>query len=548
MSWSWLVIIASAAVIIVLTLPVYTIILAIITIIRAKWRHRDNHSSNDTFSKAPIVAASAPSPWSHIRTSFFQGTVFHIRHRPVIHAFRYPLYFAVVELEEASELFGPENVQPATHPSSSSVEDHQKRHHSQEQRLHANNNISEPRGTLWPLSSLMLLRDIDHLKNGEGRLGHTGTCTSSTTPSSPTLSSTETTKSIVQNASMRERICNLVHERTNGKLDLRISSTRNNNNNNDDETNDEGERRRRRRRRSRSEESYQRKIILVTHLMYYGYCFNPVSLFFILKSTKVKKEDGEVNYEKETKEEEEEEEEGPDEIEAIVVEVSNTPWNEMSIYVLHPDSVDTLEYTIYPPRSPSLSASSMTTTTTTTKFDAPTHRYRWRKNFHVSPFMTMDFDYDWKFQVSCDRIKVEAIMIRRPAEDDGGEVLDGHNEEEAIDEKKTNVGQLFFTAGFDIQRTIVHPPTLWYPLQLALIILRFPIYCFIIQLWIHYEAFKLLMKGVQFIPHPQGSETGASRAIAAVMRPIFGAMEVVDAWWSRWKSWCSGYEGKLKDN
>ncbi len=522
---SWLII--AAAVIIVLAFPAYTIILAIITIIRAKWRH----------SLAPIAAATAPSPWSHVRTTFFQGTVFHIRHRPVIHAFKYPLYFSVVDLDEASELFGSENVHPATHLSP--AEDQQKLHY-QQQRLHAN--ISKSRGTLWPLSSLMLLRDIDHFKNGEGGLGDTGTCTSSTTSSSsPT--STDATK-ILRNASMRERICTLVHERTNGKLDLRNSVTTNNNNNNDETNEDE---------KSRSKESQARKIILVTHLMYYGYCFNPVSLFFILKSTKVNNEEEKKSCEKDTTEEEveeEEEKERENEIEAIVVEVSNTPWNEMAIYVLHPDSVDTLEYTIYPPLSPSVSASSTTTTTTTTtvattKYDTTTHRYRWRKNFHVSPFMTMDFDYDWKFQVSCDRIKVEATMIRRPAEDGG--VLEVDKEEEAIDEKKSNVGQLFFTAGFDIQRTIFHPPTVWYPLQLARIILRFPVYCFIIQLWIHYEAFKLLMKGVQFIPHPQGSETGASRAIAAVMRPIFGAMEVVDAWWSRRKSWRSGNEGKLKE-
>ena len=39
------------------------------------------------------------------------------------------------------------------------------------------------------------------------------------------------------------------------------------------------------------------------------------------------------------------------------------------------------------------------------------------------------------------------------------------------------------------------------------------------------------MKGVEFIPHPKGSETGASRAIGAAMRPVFAVMDVVDVWW-----------------
>ena len=538
---SWHILAATGAVIIIIIgiiafLPVYTIILAIITIIRAKWRHRKNtdaadgrrNPSNNNRSLTPIVATSNSSPWSHIRTSFFQGTVFHIRHRPVVHAFKYPLYFSVVELDEAAELFGSDNVIPI----SSSILKH-----------HEHMQPSNARGTLWPLSSLMSLRDIDHMKNGEGLVNNA--CTSSNTASSSTTSETTTKPIVVQNASMRERICNLVHERTNGKLDIRNPVLTNTVN--DTPTEDE--------MNSTSQEvRQQRKIILVTHLMYYGYCFNPVSLFFILKSTNVKNEGGKIEDEQDWGDKYEVQ----DELEAIVVEVSNTPWNEMSIYVLHPDSVDTLEHTIYPPPS---STSSSTTNEVTTKFNTTTHRYRWRKNFHVSPFMTMDFDYDWKFQVSCDRIKVEATMIRRPAENDGTGQAGGVVEEKVAnapfkanesknntistsDEKSTNNGQLYFTAGFDIHRTILTPPTIMYPLQLARIILRFPIYCFIIQLWIHYEAFKLLMKGVQFIPHPQGRETGASKAIATVMRPIFGAMEVVDVWWSRWK--CRRARGEVE--
>jgi len=60
--------------------------------------------------------------------------------------------------------------------------------------------------------------------------------------------------------------------------------------------------------------------------------------------------------------------------------------------------------------------------------------------------------------------------------------------------------------------------------------------------WIHYEALKLLMKGVQFIPHPEGSETGASKAIAVVTKPVFAAMDIVDTWLSEWRD-----NGKSKE-
>lgn len=417
----------------IVMIPLYTFILALLTILRMKWQTKQqrNHGSKNKHS------------WSGITTSLFQGEVFHTRHQPMIHSFKYPLYFSVVDLDEASELFGYDNV----------VCSETQQQKTQE---HA---VNSKEGTLWPLSTLMLLRDIDHMKNGEGLLKNNN---------SPNDNSD-------CNLSMKERISNILYERTNGKLDISSSIHCNNNDNND----------------SSSAETAKRRIVLVTHLMYYGYCFNPVSFFFILKRKQV----GDAE----------------EEIEAIVVEVSNTPWNEMSIYVLHPDSVDTVENTIYPPKNGGGSS---------------THRYKWRKNFHVSPFMTMDHDYDWKFYVDKDRIKVEANMIRRPEDEDDANINDSSSSTEERNEKK---GVLYFTAGFDIQRGTIQP-TSTYPLQLARVICRFPVYCFIIQLWIHYEAIKLLLKGVEFIPHPKGSETGASRAIAAVMKPVFRALDVIDGW------------------
>ena len=430
-----------------LLLPAYTILLAFITIIRANYflispQQQTDCSGDNVAEKEKKVNGH----WSSISTSIFQGRVFHVRQRPKVHSFQYPLTFSVVDLDEASDLFGSHAVATGSSEIETSGEVE-----------------SENRGRLWPLSTLMLLQDEDHMKNGEGL----------TTSLPKEVSNEGATSPAMNRLSMKERIANLVYERTNGKLNLK--------------------------------DQPQRKILLVTHLKYYGYCFNPVSFFFILNQQQ-------------------------DEIEAVVVEVSNTPWNEMSIYVLHPDSVDTTFSQVYSHDSSKSLAKDGT-------MKSKTYHYQCEKKFHVSPFMTMDHDYDWKFQLEKDRIVVQAQMYKHATTEDDVET---NKEEEkkngTIDSemmKKRRI--LYFTAGFDIQRTI-DPTTQSYPLQLSKIILRYPIYCFVIQIWIHYEALKLLMKGIQFIPHPEGSETGASKAIAVVMGPVFLLMDMMNDLYARFKS------------
>ncbi|KAL7453191.1 hypothetical protein ACHAWC_004858, partial [Mediolabrus comicus] len=424
--------------VLLLLLPAYTICLAGITIIRAKFQSpllSDSISDNDNNDDN--------GPWSNISSSIFQGKVFHVRHRPKVHSFQYPLSFAVIDLDEASDLFGTHDVTAETkNEGNNSKLSHQ-----------------ESRGKLWPLSTLMLLRDQDHMKNGEG-------FPIITTSSSQTTSQTS-------KLSMKERIINLLYERTNGKLNLR-------------------------------KEHQSPKILLVTHLMYFGYCFNPVSFFFVLKN---------------------------DEIEAVVVEVSNTPWNEMSIYCLHPDSVDTIMSKVYP--SNSSQSLSKGGGTNDNRSSSKTYHYQFEKKFHVSPFMTMDHDYDWKFMLQKDQIVVQAQMYKHCDGDDDSQDVNNGDDDVVQEEKKKDDDhdsaleeakkkELYFTAGFNIQRTIKQTTSSYYfPLQLSKIILRYPIYCFVIQIWIHYEAIKLLLKGIQFIPHPEGSETSASRAIAMVMKPVF---------------------------
>lgn len=98
----------------------------------------------------------------------------------------------------------------------------------------------------------------------------------------------------------------------------------------------------------------QGPIRLLTHLRYFGYGFNPVSFYYCFDTN------GES-------------------VETIVAEVNNTPWGEQHCYVLGADQ------------------------------DLGRHghkRFQMGKSFHVSPFMPMQIDYDWRFSTPNDGLSV----------------------------------------------------------------------------------------------------------------------------------------------
>jgi hypothetical protein len=88
-------------------------------------------------------------------------------------------------------------------------------------------------------------------------------------------------------------------------------------------------------------------IRLLTHLRYFGHCFNPASFYYCY--------DGDDRR-----------------VETVVVEIHNTPWGEEHCYVLG----ERLN-----------------------EHQAPGwKRYQFSKEFHVSPFMEMEIWYDWRFK------------------------------------------------------------------------------------------------------------------------------------------------------
>jgi DUF1365 family protein len=106
-------------------------------------------------------------------------------------------------------------------------------------------------------------------------------------------------------------------------------------------------------------------IRLLTHLRYFGYCFNPVSFYYCFDPA-------------------------GERVETIVAEVTNTPWHQTHNYVLAPTGDEGAN---------------------------GHHVWRFPKAFHVSPFMGMDMDYEWQFTDPGRRLGVHMVNHR------GGEIL-----------------------------------------------------------------------------------------------------------------------------
>lgn len=112
--------------------------------------------------------------------------------------------------------------------------------------------------------------------------------------------------------------------------------------------------------RERSGHSPEGPIRLLTHLRYFGHCFNPVSFYYCFDASDRR-------------------------VDTIVAEVNNTPWGERHMYVL--------------PRSGA---------------DTDRHILEWRldKEFHVSPFMPMDMQYKWRFSQPEEKLGVNMQNFR----------------------------------------------------------------------------------------------------------------------------------------
>jgi uncharacterized protein len=103
-------------------------------------------------------------------------------------------------------------------------------------------------------------------------------------------------------------------------------------------------------------------IRMLTHLRYWGHCFNPVTFYFC--------------YDVQDQH-----------VETIVAEIHNTPWGEHYCYVLGQPANE------HP--------------------QPQWRRYKVDKNFHVSPFIDMDIHYDWRFREPGETLNIHLIDYQK---------------------------------------------------------------------------------------------------------------------------------------
>jgi uncharacterized protein len=95
--------------------------------------------------------------------------------------------------------------------------------------------------------------------------------------------------------------------------------------------------------------SHEGPIRVLTNIRMFGYCFNPVTFYYCFS-----KDDSKLEF--------------------VVAQITNTPWNERHNYVIDTRDSSNMEF---------------------------------MKQFHVSPFLDMNLQYDWFFSHPCEMLKVK---------------------------------------------------------------------------------------------------------------------------------------------
>jgi len=174
-------------------------------------------------------------------------------------------------------------------------------------------------------------------------------------------------------------------------------------------------------------------IRLLTHLRYFGCCFNPVSFYYCYDAA-------------------------DQQVSVIVAEITNTPWGERHAYVLD---------------------------RRVARENKALLRWSFDKDFHVSPFMPMEIDYDWAFSTPDDALFIHMNLTPMPNGQPDSTVA------------TPNPPEKVFDATLELTRRELTPA------RMRAQLIRFPFMTARVIARIHFEALRLWLKRVPVHAHPR---------------------------------------------